>query len=301
MNKLKRAGEWFEIKINESFANNTVFHILSSKLGVSKATIQKWNKEGSLRRNNTKADVNHQLRDRDILSIHLFKEEEFGVIPEKHDFSILYEDDHLIIIDKPAGMDTHPNHSDQVGTLANAVAYYYQTMGIQTRVRHIHRLDKETSGAIIFAKNDLAHTLLDQALQLKKIKRTYLAFVGGNLQPQKGTINKPIGRDRHHPTRRRVSPQGQQAITHYQVEHYDEKKDLSVVTLQLDTGRTHQIRVHMSYLGHSILGDGLYGGSIKLITRQALHSKMVSFTHPITLETINCEAELPKDMSAILR
>jgi len=297
---MKRVGEWLEINIPVDWANNTVFYILSQKLGASKALIQKWNSTSAIMKNNHKADVNHQLLQDDQLCLHIFKEEDYGVIPENYAIQVLYEDDHLLIVNKPAGIDTHPNEANQRGTLANSVAYYYQTCGLKIRVRHIHRLDRDTSGAVVFAKNDLAHSLLDQELQTKKIKRTYISIVNGRLSPPNGVIKKPIGKDRHHPTRRRVSPKGQSAVTHYHTEHYDQKKNLSVVSLQLETGRTHQIRVHLSSIGHPIIGDTLYGGDKKLLQRQALHAAKISLTHPISHKSIKVEATFPQDILFLL-
>ncbi len=297
---MKRNGEWLEIMIPTDWANQTVFHTLTTHLGVSKATIQKWNQVSAIIKNNERADVNHKVHEGDTLSLHLFKAEDYGVIPEKRTLSILYEDEHLLILDKPYGIDTHPNQENQKGTLANIVAYHFQSSGQHTRVRHIHRLDKDTSGAIIFAKHDLAHSLLDQSLQARKIKRTYLALIEGEIVPPQGKINKAIGRDRHHATRRRVSPKGQNAITHYSVVEYNTKTNLSTVSLQLETGRTHQIRVHLSSIGHPLAGDLLYGGKKKIIKRQALHSARISFIHPISHEQITVEAPLPEDMATIM-
>jgi 23S rRNA pseudouridine1911/1915/1917 synthase len=297
---LKRIGEWLEIDIPKEWANNTVFHVLSNELGASKALIKKWNSASAIKKNKQKADVNHKLELGDRLYLHLFGKEDYGVIPEFKMIDVLYEDDHLIIVNKEAGIDTHPNDPNQKGTLANGIAFYYQMNGIQIRVRHIHRLDKDTSGAIIFAKHDLSHSLLDQALELRKIKRTYIAIVEGKVVHSKGKIDQPIGRDRHHATRRRISPNGQKAITHYQVEKYVSDKNLSIISLQLETGRTHQIRVHLSSINHPIIGDMLYGGKKGIMNRQALHAAKVTLPHPLTQEIIEVEAEFPKDMGAII-
>ncbi|WP_175639979.1 RluA family pseudouridine synthase [Metabacillus schmidteae] len=298
---LKRVGEWLEINIPKDWAYATVFSILSSKLGASKSLIQRWNQASAIKKNNSIADVNHKLEHNDRLYLHLFKKEDYGVLPENTTVDILYEDDHLLIVNKPPGMDTHPNEPNQKGTLANAIAFYYQLNGLQIRVRHIHRLDRDTSGAVIFAKHDLAQSILDQDLQVKKIKRTYLAIIKGKLSKLTGTIDKPIGRDRHHATRRRVSPNGQKAITHYKVERYDPKTNLSILSLQLDTGRTHQIRVHLSSMNHPIIGDTLYGGSKDLIKRQALHAKSIALSHPLTHEKVEVEASIPADILAIIK
>ena len=162
--------------------------------------------------------------------------------------------------------------------------------GIKTKIRHIHRLDKDTTGVILFAKNALAGALLDRLLENRIIKRTYLALVQGRVKEKKGRIVQPIGRDRHHPTRRIVSSTGQDAITYFEVIKYYSKENLTLIKLELDTGRTHQIRVHMSFMGHPLIGDKLYGGSEARIFRPALHAVKITFVHPITNEAITCIA-----------
>ncbi len=141
---------------------------------------------------------------------------------------------------------------------------------------------------------------MDQLLMERKIKRTYMALVEGKVKPKQGIIDAPIGRDRHHATRRRVSPQGDQAVTHYRVEKYFKKQDVTLVTLQLETGRTHQIRVHMSYGGHPLVGDMLYGGQATYMSSQALHAMRIAFLHPMTKEKITVEAPPPKDLNRIV-
>ncbi len=171
----------------------------------------------------------------------------------------------------------------------NGAAYHMQSNGELTRPRHIHRLDRETTGAVLFAKNPLMTAIFDKMLEERAIKRTYLALADGIIRQKKGTINKPIGRDRHHPTRRRVSETGQQAITHFKVLDQMKHKDLTLVQCILDTGRTHQIRVHFSAIGHPLAGDSLYEGS-DTFHRQALHAVKMEFTHPFTQEKIICHA-----------
>lgn len=149
--------------------------------------------------------------------------------------------------------------------------------GLETKVRHIHRLDKDTTGGVVFAKHRIAGAIMDRLLMERKIKRTYTALVEGRVKKKQGTIDAAIGRDRHHATRRRVSPKGDQAITYYKVEKYFKKQNATLVTLQLETGRTHQIRVHMSYNGNPLVGDVLYGGQTKYMSGQALHAMKINF------------------------
>ncbi|WP_043932197.1 RluA family pseudouridine synthase [Bacillus sp. EB01] len=201
------------------------------------------------------------------------------------DLSILYEDEHVLVINKPAFINTHPNTPEDTTTLLNAVACHLQSAGEGASAQQIHRLDRDTTGAILFAKHPLAGGILDGMLERRLIKRTYVAAVCGTGLKKKDSINQPIGRDRHHPVRRRVSDTGQPAVTHYKVLNVDRAKKLTFVACWLETGRTHQIRVHFSHLGYPLAGDELYGGQ-PLYNRQALHSAKLEFIHPISLEPI---------------
>ena len=247
-----------------------------------------------LKINHEKANWNAPLKEGDLLQMPLFIEEDYGVIPNLIPIEILYEDEHLLVANKPAGMDTHPNVDGQTGTLSNAVAFHLQLNGEQSKVRHIHRLDKDTTGAVLFAKNALSGAILDRMLSDREIKRTYWAIADGLIPSKKGTISNPIGRDRHHPTKRRVSPTGQNAVTHFKVLQKFSKDKLSFIECTLDTGRTHQIRVHLSDMGYPLSGDKLYGGSLKY-DRQALHARFLEFKHPLSEEPIHCTAPFVDD------
>ncbi|MFS0762489.1 RluA family pseudouridine synthase [Peribacillus phoenicis] len=203
--------------------------------------------------------------------------------------SILYEDDVLLIANKPAGMDTHPSQPGEAHSLLNGVAHHLQKNGQTCMIKHIHRLDKDTTGAVLFAKNRLVGSMLDRMLEEREIKRTYLALVQGNIKKDEGEIKEKIGRDRHHATRRRVSPTGQTAVTHYRVLNRYPKKNLTLVSCTLESGRTHQIRVHFSHLNHPLAGDSLYGGK-RTFPRQALHARKIEFIHPISEEKMIVEA-----------
>lgn len=203
--------------------------------------------------------------------------------------SILYEDDVLLIANKPAGMDTHPSQPSEAHSLINGVAHHLRQTGQNCMIKHIHRLDKDTTGAVLFAKNRLIGSMLDRMLEEREIKRTYLALVEGNIKKDEGEIKEKIGRDRHHATRRRVSPTGQTAVTHYQVLNRNPKKNLTLVSCTLESGRTHQIRVHFSHLNHPLAGDTLYGGR-RTFPRQALHARKIEFIHPISEEKLIIEA-----------
>ncbi len=218
--------------------------------------------------------------------------EEISPIATEIDIEIIYETEHLLVINKEAGMATHPSSDHDFRSLSNGVAHYFKHNGITSKVRHVHRLDQDTSGAILFAKHAISGAILDRMLDERKVKRTYLALVEGILSTQHGTLDKPIGKDRHHASRRRISPNGQEAITHFKVVKTFQKEQLTLVELTLDTGRTHQIRVHMSSIGHPIYGDKLYGSKRKH-HRHSLHAWKLTVPHPFKEEIATVHAPVP--------
>ncbi|MBA2939313.1 RluA family pseudouridine synthase [Paenibacillus sp. CGMCC 1.16610] len=232
------------------------------------------------------------------VNLHVFANEEAAFRAERHDVDVLFEDDFCLVVNKPAGMSVHPSEAGQGGTLASAVAYYYESTGQACAVRHIHRLDQDTTGAVLYAKNEWAHVLLDEAMRDKRIDRRYVALAQGVFKRKQGTVDAPIGKDRHQSGKRRVTAGGDQAVTHYQVPR--QLNHAALVELELETGRTHQIRVHLSHLGHPLVGDVLYGGSSRLFHRQALHGEKLTFEHPITQKLIEVHAPLPLDFQQLL-
>ncbi|KXZ20747.1 RNA pseudouridine synthase [Bacillus nakamurai] len=293
---MKQKGRGLELQVTEKYSGHWLFSVLKSEFQASKPVIAEWMKQKSIQVNRETPKNNIILKTGDRLFIDLQEKAESSIIPEYGEADILYEDSHLLIANKPAGMPTHPNEEGQTGTLANLIAYHFQINGEQAKVRHVHRLDQDTSGAVVFAKHRLAHAILDRQLETKTLKRTYTAVAEGKLKPKKGKVDTPIGRDRSHPVRRRVSPGGQAALTHYEVKGYHPGARLSLAELELETGRTHQIRVHMASIGHPLAGDELYGGSRTLFHRQALHAKKVKVVHPLTGEEIIAEAPMPDDL-----
>lgn len=282
-----KKGSWLEITVPEEWEKYTLETLFKDFWMAPKKLVHAFRMEKSVLLNGQVPDWTLPLQKNARLSLKLFTEEKPTYIPQYLNVDIIYEDDHLIVFNKPAGMDTHPNEDSQTGTLANAAAFHLLASGEVSRPRHIHRLDRDTTGAVLFAKNPLTAAILDKMLQERSIKRTYLALTDGIIRQKKGIIDKPIGRDRHHPTKRRVSENGQPAITYFHV--IEKKKQHTLVQCSLATGRTHQIRVHFSAIGHPLTGDLLYGGSDG-VSRQALHAVKLEFTHPFTQEKITCHA-----------
>lgn len=264
---------------------------------------------GSVLLNHEPALFYFPLSEGDLLEIILEEEESSEKIPPVfHPLSIVYEDDDLLIIDKTADMPVHPSIGNYENTLANAVAWHYQSQGIPFVFRCINRLDRDTTGLLILAKHMLSAAILSEQMKQRKIHRTYLSLVEGKTEPS-GTIDTPIGRVDDSLILRKVDPvHGESACTHYWRLAYHPPGDfvdssqippegLSLIKLQLETGRTHQIRVHLTSIGHPLIGDTLYNPETTLMKRQALHSSHLAFTHPITGEWMEFSSPLPPDMA----
>lgn len=221
-----------------------------------------------------------------------------GLIAEDLPLDIVYEDDHVLVINKPAFMNTIPSREHPAGSVANRVAGYYLKQEISSTVHVVTRLDRDTSGIMLIAKHRHVHHLLSEQQKRGEVKRTYVAFVHGHVAPE-GKVEAPIGRKSSSIIEREVREDGQYACTLFKrLLEFDE--GYSYVQLRLLTGRTHQIRVHMAHIGHPLLGDDLYGGTLELISRQALHCRQIKFVHPFTGEQMMFEAELVEDMSRLL-
>lgn len=235
----------------------------------------------------------------DRLRLHLFPPRTPQYEPYEQELTILYEDDFCLVVHKPAGIKVHPDGEGSLNTLANLVAALYASRGESVACGHVHRLDEYTSGPVLYAKNEYAQLKLDEAMRRKEIERTYIAIVQGQVDSSLRVIEGPVGKDRHHPKRRRVSPTGKPAVT--RVELLETYPRASLVSLKLETGRTHQIRVHMSFAGHPLIGDELYGGSTQLLSYQALHGISLSFAHPLTGEMVDVDDPWPMDLLEVRR
>ena len=214
---------------------------------------------------------------------------------------ILYEDNDIIVVNKPKGMVVHPANGNPDGTLVNAVMAICKDslsgIGGEIRPGIVHRLDKDTSGAIIVAKNDKAHINMSEQIKNHEVEKTYIALVKGFVKENEATINMPIGRSTKDRKKMAVSKNGKNAVTHFKV--IERFGNYTLLEVKIETGRTHQIRVHFSAIGHPLIGDFLYGSKSDFINRQALHSYHISFIHPISNKIINIYCELPDDMKKI--
>ena len=270
---------------------------------LSRSHIQKLIEGGAVLVNGRAVKVNYKLRTGDSVEIHVLEAQEWKILPEAIPLDVLYEDEDIIVINKARGMVVHPAAGVSSGTLVNALLYHCKDLsGINGVIRPgiVHRLDKDTSGVMVAAKNDAAHVDLAEQIRLKTAHRIYQALVLGTIAEGKGVIRAPIGR---HPTERKkmaVVPNGKEATTHFRV--LERFSSYTFVECRLQTGRTHQIRVHMAYIGHPLLGDPKYGkNSPFAIEGQALHSAELMLTHPRTKERLRFAAAMPADMEEILR
>ncbi|WP_336622960.1 MULTISPECIES: RluA family pseudouridine synthase [Peribacillus] len=290
MENFKITNQHLIIEVLQSWSGLTLEKLFRERWKAPKKLVHEWRMSKEVTVNGNSVTWSTMLSEGDTISIPLLDQAENETVPAADlGISILYEDDVLLIANKPAGMDTHPSQPGEAHSLINGVAHHLQKTGQTCMIKHIHRLDKDTTGAVLFAKNRLIGSMLDRMLEEREIKRTYLALVEGNIKKNEGEIKEKIGRDRHHATRRRVSPTGQTAVTHYRVLNRDPKKNLTLVSCTLESGRTHQIRVHFSHLNHPLAGDTLYGGK-KTFPRQALHARNIEFIHPISEEKMIIEA-----------
>lgn len=240
--------------------------------------------------------VTCKLAEGDILRIHIVEGESSEKIPPVElPFPIVYEDEDIIVVNKPADMPIHPSLNNYENTLGNAAAYYFAKQGKSFIFRCINRLDRDTTGLTILAKHMVSCSILQSDMVERKISREYLAIAEGIFENAEGTITAPIGRKEGSTIERLVDfENGERAVTHYRV--LEQKENVAMLALKLETGRTHQIRVHMSSIGHPLVGDFLYNPQNKGMARQALHAWRISFTHPITKKAMNLEALLPEDM-----
>ena len=266
----------------------------------SRTEIQKWIKAGQVIVNDNVEKANYKVEEEDVIQVTLPDPQSTEINPENIPLDIVYEDEDILVVNKPADMPIHPSINNYENTLANAVAYYYKKQGETFIFRCINRLDRDTTGLLIIAKHALSASILSKQMKAREIRRTYLAVCKGQLPTEVGIINAPIARKADSAIERCVDfSNGESAVTHYRVRYYQD--GYSLVELHLETGRTHQIRIHMQYLGNPLPGDYLYCPDYSKISRTALHSYRLAFCHPITGNPMDFYAPLPTDMTAFFQ
>ena len=272
--------------------------------GLTRSAAQKWLEEGRVTLDGRPLKKNARLQPGDTLLITPPQPQPIDLIPQDIPLDVAYEDGDVIVVNKPVGMVVHPAPGHPDGTLVNALLYHCGNTlsGINGELRPgiVHRIDRDTSGLIIAAKNDRAHLSLAAQLQDHSLFRLYHAVAVGGFREDSGTVSAPIARHRADRKRMAVAPDGREAVTHWQV--VDSQKGLTHLTCRLETGRTHQIRVHLAHLGHPLLGDTVYGGKkpVPGLAGQCLHAAQLTFTHPSTGERLTVEAPLPDWFTAVL-
>ncbi|NLJ73364.1 MAG: RluA family pseudouridine synthase [Firmicutes bacterium] len=272
--------------------------IIYGRLDLSRGLLRRMKRGGGVYLNGKRDFITRRVTAGDELKI-VFYDEPTTMEPQNIPLDIVFEDDYLLAINKPAGMAVHPTGAYQEGTLANAIAYYWQTIGIRTKVRLVHRIDKDTSGLVLVAKEPYSlHGLLQQ-LSDGKLAREYLALVEGHPSPSQGMIEAPIGRSLDHGVKRAIQAQGKWAQTYYETIRFGKK--YSLLRVRLGSGRTHQIRVHMASIGHPLVGDPLYNKPIPQAVGQVLHAWRLTFSHPRTHQVIRLWCPVPKNVITMLQ
>lgn len=285
--------------VGKEFENKTIQQFLKEKQYSHGCLVHLKKTEKGILKNGVWAYTRDLLKEGDVLEITFLEEASSDhIVPVKLPLSIVYEDEDLLVISKEADTPIHPSLGNYENSLANGVAYYYREQGTSFVFRCINRLDRDTTGLVLIAKNMLSAAVLSQEMRNRKIRRTYLAVVKGIL-PKEGTIDLPIGRKEGSAIERCIDfERGERAVTHYE-RLYTNDVD-SLAKIWLETGRTHQIRVHMNAIGHPLPGDFLYHQDFSRIGRQALHSWRLEFFHPITGKKLFFEQPLPEDMRKLL-
>lgn len=300
--------EEYAFTIRQEEDGNRIDKFLSEKMpDFSRSFLQKLLKETCVLVNGKPVKANYRIKTEDLVAVSVPLCEETEILPEDLPLSVLYEDDDLLVVDKPKGMVVHPSAGHPSHTLVNAVLYHCRgkLSGINGELRPgiVHRIDKDTTGALVICKNDTVHRALAQQLKEHTIKRRYRAVVLGNLRDDEGTIEGPVGR---HPIDRKKMAvnykNGKDAVTHYRV--LERFGKYTYIECRLETGRTHQIRVHMSSIGHPLLGDTVYAPSQKNIFHlegQTLHAQILGFVHPVTGNYMEFEAPIPEYFEKLLK
>ena len=287
----------YQIDKDEHYDN--VLHVLKEQFLLSDRLITKLKKANKIYLNSLPTYTKKSVTVGDTVSVLIdFEEDNSNIVASNIPLNIIYEDDYLLVLNKPANIAIHPSILHFDNSLSNGVKFYFDKLGLKKKIRIVNRLDRNTSGIVILAKNEYIQECLIKQMKTNEFKKEYLAIAKGILESKSGTLNFPIARKEGSIIERTVSSDGDSAITHYDV--VKEFNNLSLVHIVLETGRTHQIRVHFSHIGHPILGDTLYGSPSELINRQALHSYKLTFIHPVTKKELILVSSLPNDIKNII-
>lgn len=284
------------MEINYEIKNNTqtINSILQNELKISSRLLYKLIKLNKIELNHKPCDTRKTGNLGDTITVSFdYEEDNSNIVPTKMDLNIVFEDDWLLVVNKPAGIAIHPSVLHYSDSLCNGIRFYFDKIGLKKKIRPVNRLDLNTSGLVVFAKCEYIQECLINQMKKNQFKKEYLAVCNGIFNEKSGTINLPIARKENSIIERCISENGQTAITHYEV--LKEFDNYSLVKCSLETGRTHQIRVHMSAIGHPLLGDSLYGSISDLINRQALHCYNLQFIHPVYNNDLNFFGDLPND------
>jgi 23S rRNA pseudouridine1911/1915/1917 synthase len=305
------SSELIDMRLDKALATISGFSRTKAALAIKESNVQV--------NGTTITDQDYRLQEDDIVTFDITPAPREVIKASDIPINIVFEDSDIIVIDKQSGLTVHPGAGNHDDTLVNALVNYYgkslSSIGGEDRPGIVHRLDRDTSGLMVIAKNDNVHTMLSNAIAEREVNRIYTALVWGNISPESGTVHTNIARSYKDRTRMTVvsSPSGKHAITHYKT--IRSFGYISMLECRLETGRTHQIRVHLSHIGHSVIGDQIYGNNARKInqyysgdkkeilqkfTRQALHSSKLEFTHPITKKSLSFTSDLPDDMQKII-
>ena len=287
----------YTVKENDLY--ETINDILIKEFNLSNRLKTKLIKNKKVFLNNVLIDTRNKIASEDIITIDLSDEEDnSNIVPTKMDLDILYEDEWFLVINKPPNLAIHPSNLHYSDSLSNGIKYYFNQIGLKKKIRPVNRLDLNTSGIVIFAKCEYIQEQFAKQMLEHIFKKEYLCIAEGHLNNKTGIIDLPIARKPNSIIERCIDNSGKCCITHYKV--IKEFKNYSLVNCKLETGRTHQIRVHFSAIGHPLLGDSLYNKKSDLINRQALHSYKIELIHPISKKTMTFECELPLDMKNLI-
>ena len=285
------------VKDNSQYKN--INQILEKKFDFSTRLLAKLIKNKQILLNGFSVDTRNEISINDEIIVKLdLEEDNSNIVPTKMNIEIIYEDEWFLVINKPAGIAIHPSRMHYTDSLSNGIRYYFDKIGLKKKVRPVNRLDFDTSGIVIFAKCEYIQECFIKQMNNKTFKKEYLAIVDGILENKKGSISFPIARKEGSIIERCVSDIGQPSVTHYEV--LSTFENYSLVKCYLETGRTHQIRVHFAAISHPLIGDTLYGNQSDLISRQALHSYKISCIHPIFNKKVEFICDIPLDMKKLI-